>query len=55
MPKYNIEKLNNIHQYHDRLAQTVDDADWMLSGTDDEDVSSMDDEEKDTDEHVCDS
>mgnify|MGYP003129707008 FL=1 len=29
MPKYNTENLANIHQYHNKLAQTVDDAEWM--------------------------
>ena len=29
MPKYNTENLANIHQYHNNLAQTVDDADWI--------------------------
>lgn len=29
MPKYNIEDLANIHQYHNDLAKKIDDADWM--------------------------
>jgi len=29
MPKYNTENLANIHQYHNKLAQTVDDAEWI--------------------------
>lgn len=29
MPKYNIENLANIHQYHNDMAKTVDDAEWM--------------------------
>jgi len=52
MPKYNIEKLANIHQYHDKVAQTVDDADWLVSDTRDEGVLTMEDEEKGVDKHV---
>jgi hypothetical protein len=29
MRKSNTEDLVNIHQYHNKLAQTVDDAEWI--------------------------
>ena len=29
MPKYNTENLVNIHHYHNKLAQTVEDAEWI--------------------------
>ena len=44
MPRYNTENLADIHQYHTKLAQTVDDAEWLVNEDEEDEDPTLEDD-----------